>query len=115
MQPVKGDEEIKEGTRLKISTPNKLITRLPILLAQIKAGSSSYKLKNKIRQVLHLLHQHNKITRKVYSNLIRDPKSFCFNFKKVVDENLNHEIQFIIKSNKSLAENKIKARLNNYC
>ena len=42
--------------------------------------------------------------------VIRDPKTFCFNFDwpKGVDENLKHEIEFIIKSNESLAENKIK-------
>ena len=40
----------------------------------------------------------------------RDPKTFCFNFDlpKDVDENLKHEIEFIIKTNESLAENKIK-------
>ena len=39
-----------------------------------------------------------------------DPKTFClsFNWPKYVDENLKHEIEFIIKSNESLAENKIK-------
>ena len=42
--------------------------------------------------------------------VIRDPKIFCFNFDwpKDVDENLKHEIEFIIKSNESLAKNKIK-------
>ena len=42
--------------------------------------------------------------------LIRDPKTFCFRFDlpKDVDENLKHEIEFIIKSNESFAENKIK-------
>ena len=42
--------------------------------------------------------------------VIRDSKTFCFNFEwpKDVDENLKHEIEFIIKNNKSLAENKIK-------
>ena len=42
--------------------------------------------------------------------VIRDPKTFCFNFDwpKYVDENLKCEIKFIIKSNASLAENKIK-------
>ena len=39
MPPLEGDEEeVKEGTGLKSLTPNKLLTRLPILLAQIKAG-----------------------------------------------------------------------------
>ena len=42
--------------------------------------------------------------------VIRDPKTFCFNFdwQKIVDENLKHEIEFMIKSSESLAENKIK-------
>ena len=33
MPPLKGDEEVKEGKGLKILTPNKLLTRLPVLLA----------------------------------------------------------------------------------
>ena len=47
----------------------------------------------------------------------RDPKIFCFNFDwpQEIDENLKHEIEFIIKSNESLAENKIETRFNNYC
>ena len=42
--------------------------------------------------------------------VIRDPKTFCFSFDwpKYVDENLNHEIEFIIKSNES------STRLNKY-
>ena len=42
--------------------------------------------------------------------VIRDPKTFYFNFNwpKDVDENMKHDIEFIIKSNESLAENKIK-------
>ena len=48
---------------------------------------------------------------------IRDPKTFCFNFDqpKDVDENSKHKIEFIIKGNEALAENKIKTRLNCYC
>ena len=42
--------------------------------------------------------------------VIRDPKNFYFYFDwpKDVDENLKHKIEFIIESNASLAENKIK-------
>ena len=42
--------------------------------------------------------------------VIRDSKNFYFSFDwpKDVDENLKHEIEFIIKINESLAENKIK-------
>ena len=54
-----------EGERLKILTPNKLLTRIPILFAQIKAGNNSDKLKNEIRQILYLLYQYNKITKNV--------------------------------------------------
>ena len=35
MPPLQGDE----GNGLKILTPNKLLTRLPVLLAQIKPGN----------------------------------------------------------------------------
>ena len=49
--------------------------------------------------------------------MIRDPKTIYFDFHwpKNVDENLKHETEFIKKRNESLAENKKKARLNNYC
>ena len=56
------EEKIKEGKGVKIVTSNKLLTSLPILLAQIKAENASCKLKNEIRQILYLLYQHNKIT-----------------------------------------------------
>ena len=40
--------------------------------------------------------------------VIRDPKTSCFNFdwSKDVDEKLKHDIEFIAKSNESLAEYK---------
>ena len=39
---------------LKILTPNQMLSRLPIILAQLKAGNNSKKLKNKIRQLFIL-------------------------------------------------------------
>ena len=72
MPPLEGDEEeVREGKGFKILAPNKLLTRLPILLVQIKSGNNSYKLKNEIRQILYLLYQRINITKKVYSNLIK--------------------------------------------
>ena len=65
------EEEAKEGKGLKILTLNKLLTILPILSAQIKTGKNSYKLKNKIRQILYLPYHHNKINKKVYNNFIK--------------------------------------------
>ena len=42
--------------------------------------------------------------------ITKDTKTFYFHFDspKDVDRNLKHEIEFIIKSNESLAENRIK-------
>ena len=57
------EEEVREGKVIKILTPNKLLTRLSILLEQIKAGDNSYKLKNEIRQILYLLYQRIKISK----------------------------------------------------
>ena len=65
MLPLEGDKEGKGAKELKILTPNKLLTRLPVLLVQIKAENNSYKLKNKIRQIVYLFYQHNKITKKL--------------------------------------------------
>ena len=71
MPLLEGDEEeINEGEGLKILTPNKLLTRLPALFIPIKAGNSSYKLKIEIKRILYRLYQHNKITKKVYNNLM---------------------------------------------
>ena len=72
MPPLEDDEEVKKGKGLKNLTPNKLLPKLPMLLAEIKAEINSDKLKKKeIRQILYLLHQHNKITKKCYTNLIK--------------------------------------------
>ena len=71
MPPLEGDEEAKQGKKSNILTQNKLLPRLPILLAQMKAGNNSCKLRNEIGQMLYLLYQHNKITKKVYNNSIK--------------------------------------------
>ena len=72
MPPLESDEEeVKERKGLKILTPNKLLIRLPILLAQINDGNNSCKLINEVRQILYLLYQHKKITKRVYNNLMK--------------------------------------------
>ena len=47
----------QQGKGLKILTPKQIISRLPISLAQIKAGNNSEKLKNEIRQLLYSLYR----------------------------------------------------------
>ena len=51
------NSKIKSGDGLKILTPNQMLSRLPITLAQLKAGNNSEKLKNKIRQLLYSLYR----------------------------------------------------------
>ena len=58
------------GFGLKILTPQQMFTRLPILLAQVKAGNNSEKLKNEIRRLLYFLYRSKKISKTVYKNLI---------------------------------------------
>ena len=66
--------ESKQGTRLKILTPKQMLQRLPIALAQIKAGNSSKSLLNEISQIVYSLYQSKEITKKVYNNIIKSMK-----------------------------------------
>ena len=50
-------KEQKQRGGLKILTPNEMLSRLPISLAQLKAGNNSEKLKNEIRQLLYSLYR----------------------------------------------------------
>ena len=63
-------KEEQEGKGLKILIPNQMLKRLPIALAQIKAGNNSESLLNEIRQIVYSLYQSKKITKKVYNNVI---------------------------------------------
>ena len=53
------------GTELKILTSKQMLQRLPIALAQVKAGNTSEGLLNKIRQIVYSLYQSKQITKKV--------------------------------------------------
>ena len=77
------DEESNEqqGQGLKIMTLKQLITRLPSLLAQLKAGNNSQKLKNKIIyyilynimyyiQIVYSLYRSKNLSESVYNNLV---------------------------------------------
>ena len=45
-----------KGTGLKILTPKQMLQRLPIALAQVKAGNNSENLLNEIRQIIYSLY-----------------------------------------------------------
>ena len=47
----------QQGRGLKILTPNQMLSRLPIFLAQLKAGNNSEKLKNEIMQLMYSLYR----------------------------------------------------------
>ena len=57
----------QEGTGLKRLTPKQMLKRLPIALAQIKAGNNSERLLNEIRQLAYSLHRSKEITKKKYT------------------------------------------------
>ena len=67
---LKFNNKIQSEQGLKVLTPIQMLSRLPISLAQLKAGSSSEKLKNKIRQLLYSLYRSKKLTKQLYKSLI---------------------------------------------
>ena len=48
-----------------------MLQRLPIALAQVKAGNNSESLLNEIRQFVYSFYQSKEITKKVYNNKIK--------------------------------------------
>ena len=60
----------QQGQGLKILTPSQMLSRLPISLAQLKAGNNSEKLKNEIRQLLCSLYRSKKLTKQLYKSLV---------------------------------------------
>ena len=60
----------QEEKGLKILLPSQMLSRLPITLAQLKAGNNSEKLKNEIRQLLYSLYRSKNMNKPVYNNLM---------------------------------------------
>ena len=58
-------------TGLKILTPKQMLQRLPIALAQVKAGNNSESLLNEIRQIVYSLYLSKEITKTVHHNIIK--------------------------------------------
>ena len=57
-------ETQKQGLSLKILTPDQMLSRLTISLAQLNAGNNSEKLKNEIRQLLYSSYRPKKTYKK---------------------------------------------------
>ena len=60
-----------KGKGLKILIPKQMLQRLPIALAQVKAGNNSENLLNKIREIIYSLYQSKEITKKVCNDLMK--------------------------------------------
>ena len=60
----------QKGEGLKILTPNQMLSRLPITLAQLNAGNNSEKLTDEIRKLLHSLYRSKKLTKQLYKSFI---------------------------------------------
>ena len=58
----------QQGKGLEILTPNQMLSRLPISLAQLKPGNNSEKLE--IRQLMHFLYRSKKLARNIYKSFI---------------------------------------------
>ena len=68
---LKFNKQKQERKGIKILTPNQMLSRLPISLAQLKAGNKSEKLKNEMRQLLCSLYRSKNVTKQVHKNLIK--------------------------------------------
>ena len=53
----------QKGKGLKILTPKQMLQRLPISLAQVKAGNNSESLLDESRQIVYSLYQSKKINK----------------------------------------------------
>ena len=65
------DQQNQQGEGLKTLTLNQMLSRLPIALAQLKAGNNSKKFINEIRQLLYSLYCSKKLTKAIYNHLIK--------------------------------------------
>ena len=63
--------KVKYGEGLKILTPEQMLQKLPIALAQVKSDNNSEVLLIEIRQIFYSLYQSKEITKKVYNNIIK--------------------------------------------
>ena len=64
------NKQTQIGKLLKRLTPDQMLSRLPITLAQLNAGNNSEKLKNEIRQLLYSLFRSKNLTKQLYKSLI---------------------------------------------
>ena len=68
---LKFNEQNQQGEGIKILTPNQMLSRLTIYLAQLEGGNNSNKLRNEIMQLLYSLYRSKNMTKQVNNKLIK--------------------------------------------
>ena len=79
------NKQNQSGKGLKILTPNQMLSRLPITLAQLKAGNNSEKLKNEIKQLFYFLYRSKNLQSnsvKVWLALFKDGSNLYEHWKQ---------------------------------
>ena len=71
MSKAKTKARTTKGTGRKILTPKQMLQKLPIALAQVKAGNNSENLLNEIRKIVYSLYHPKGITEKVCNKIIK--------------------------------------------
>ena len=69
------NDRTQRGQGLTILTLDQMLSKLPIPLAQLKAGNSLEKLQNEIGQLLYSLYRSKILTKTIYNNLINTIKN----------------------------------------
>ena len=64
------------NSKRKVLTPKQMLQRLPIALAQVKAGKNLENLLNEIRQIVYLLYQSKEITKREFNKLTKSLKKW---------------------------------------
>ena len=60
----------QERQELKILTPDQMLSRLSVNIAQLKAVNYLQELKNEIKQLLYSLYRSKKLTKRIYKQLV---------------------------------------------
>ena len=68
------DRKVSDHNQLKVLTPKQMLQRLPIALAQVKAGNVLENLLNEIRQIIYYSYREIQITNEVYNNIMNSIK-----------------------------------------
>ena len=59
---------------MEILTPEQMLQKLPIALAQVKAVNTTESLLIEIRKIIYSLYQAKEITKRVYNNIMNSVK-----------------------------------------